>query len=394
MTAPRPAIALPAPRLDSVDLLRGLIMVVMAIDHTRDFLHFSALHGLDPLDLTKTTAPIFLTRWITHFCAPIFSFLAGTGVFLAVMRGKSKQDLSWFLVTRGLWLIFLELTVLMWFGWRFEVTLTTYYLATLWSLGWSMIVLAGLIHCRLWFVATFSLALILGHNAVDALKPESLEAWGWLWKIIHVQGMIGVGKFQFFTFYPLVPWIAVMAAGYVFGAVYELTPDTRQKWLVRLGAAACGAFVLLRLSNAYGNLTPWTSQPRAGFTLLSFLDCTKYPPSLCYLLMTLGPAFLLLAWFERGTPTILKPALVFGRVPFFYYVAHLPLIHALAYLIHFGRSGEGNLTPFSEKVPPNAGVNLLFTYAAWATVVLLLYPACHWFADLKRRRRDTWLSYL
>ncbi|MCX6956547.1 MAG: heparan-alpha-glucosaminide N-acetyltransferase domain-containing protein [Verrucomicrobia bacterium] len=395
---PSPSSAAPIPvpspaRLDSVDLLRGLVMVVMALDHTRDYFHFSALQGVDPLDLTKTTAPIFLTRWLTHFCAPIFSFLAGTGVCLSVMRGKSKRDLSWFLVTRGLWLIFLELTLLMWFGWRFEITLTTYFFATLWSLGWSMIVLAGLIHCRPWVIAGFSLVVILGHNALDGVKPESWGAWAGLWKILHVQSMVSLGKFQFYTFYPLIPWVAVMAAGYSFGAVFRLDPDVRRKWLVRLGLGLCAAFVLLRLSNVYGNLTPWTAQPRAGFTLLSFLDCTKYPPSLCYLLMTLGPGVLLLAFFERGTPAWLKPALVFGRVPFFYYILHLPLIHALAYATHAFHSGDGSLSPFSEKVPPNAGVSLLWTYGVWAMVVVLLYPLCRWFAELKRRRRDAWLSY-
>jgi len=393
MSAPSPAFAPPAPRLDSVDLLRGLVMIVMALDHTRDYFHFSALQGVDPLDLAKTTAPIFLTRWITHFCAPIFSFLAGTGVYLSVMRGKSKRELSWFLVTRGLWLIFLELTLLMWFGWRFEITPSTYYLATLWSLGCSMIVLAGLIHCRAWVVASLSLAVILGHNAFDAVRPETWGAWAPLWKLLHVQNEFRVGGVQFFTFHPLIPWVAVMAAGYSFGAIFRLPSDVRKKWLVRLGLGLCTAFVLLRLTNAYGNLTPWTTQSRSGFTLLSFVDCTKYPPSLCYLLMTLGAGLLLLAALERAVPAWLKPALVFGRVPFFYYVLHLPLIHALAYVMHSFRSGSGNLTPFTEKMPPGAGVSLFLTYCAWATVVLLLYPACRWFAELKRRRRDAWLSY-
>jgi len=183
-----PTVAPSPARLDSVDLLRGLVMVVMALDHTRDFFHYSALQGFDPLDLGHTTAPIFLTRWITHFCAPIFSFLAGLGVALSVIRGKSKRDLSWFLVTRGLWLIFLELTVLGWFGWAFHVDLTQYHFATLWALGWSMIVLAGLIHVPFWAILSFSAAIIAGHNSLDAIKPESWGRWGWLWQTLHAGG--------------------------------------------------------------------------------------------------------------------------------------------------------------------------------------------------------------
>ena len=279
----------------------------------------------------------------------------------------------------------------MWFGWRFQITPTNYILATLWSLGWSMIVLAGLIHLRLWVVLTLSLAVIVGHNALDAIKPESWGAWAGLWHVLHVPGSFKLGGFNFRVLYPLIPWVAVMAAGYGFGTVFRLEPDARRKWLIGLGLGFCAAFVLLRFGNAYGNLTPWTTQRSAGFTLLSFLDCTKYPPSLCYLLMTLGPGLLLLAFFERGVPALLRPALVFGRVLFFYYVLHL--LHGLAYAMHLLRSGEGNLGPFSEKVPANAGVNLALTYVAWATVVILLYPVCRWFADLKRRRRDVWLSY-
>lgn len=391
---PGPTSGLRPARLDSIDLLRGLIMVVMALDHVRDFFHFSAIHGIDPLDLSRTTAPIFLTRWVTHFCAPIFSFLAGVGVFLAVMRGKPKRDLSRFLLTRGLWLIFLELTLLVWFGWDFEINVHRYFFATLWSLGWSMIVLAGLIHCPMRTVAAFSLLLILGHNALDAVKPESWGAWAWLWKTLHVQSGFAIGPVQIFTFYPLVPWLGVMSAGYWAGQLYQLDAVSRQKWLLRLGWGLTAAFVLLRFANFYGNLTPWFWQSTPLFSLLSFLDCTKYPPSLCYLLMTLGPGLLMLALFERRTVPGLQPLIVFGRVPFFYYVLHIPVVHALAWLMHKFRHGEVGFSLVSGTPPPDAGVGLVATYAVWIVVVLALYPACRWFADLKRRRKDAWLSYL
>jgi len=387
----------PAARLDSVDLLRGIVMIVMALDHVRDFFHWSAIQGFGPLDLARTTPWIFLTRFITHYCAPTFMFLAGTGAFLAIMRGKTKRELSWFLVTRGAWLIFLELTLLMWFGWRFEINPTEYTFATLWALGWSMITLAGLIHLPLRVIALFGLILTLGHNALDGIKADSWGAWAPLWKVLHAGGSFSVaGKIQFFAFYPLIPWVGVMAAGYSFGAIYQWDPARRRTWLLRLGTALIVGFVALRFSNLYGNPSPWTPQKDGVFTLLSFINCAKYPPSLLYLCMTLGPGMILLAWFERGTPAWLKPALVFGRVPMFYYILHIPLIHGLAVLMNQIRFGGGNFSSLrsADAPPPDAGVGLVGVYVAWIGVVLVLYPLCRRFADLKSRRRDlTWLSY-
>lgn len=387
----------PTSRLDSVDLLRGLVMIVMAIDHTRDFFHSSAIQGINPLDLARTTPWIFLTRFITHYSAPTFTFLAGTGAFLAVMRGKSKRELSWFLVTRGAWLIFLELTLLMWFGWEFEITPTNYTFATLWALGWSMITLAGLIHLPFRVIALFGLTLILGHNALDGIKAESWGAWAPLWMMLHGGGeFIVAGKIHCRAFYPLIPWIGVMAVGYSFGAIYQWEPARRRTWLLRLGTALILGFVLLRFSNLYGNPTPWTAQKNPVFTLLSFINCAKYPPSLLYLCMTLGPGMILLALFEKGTPAWLKPALVFGRVPMFYYLLHIPLIHGLAWLMNLVRFGGGNFASLksADAPPPDAGVGLVWVYAVWLGVVVGLYPLCRWFADYKRRHRDAvWLTY-
>jgi uncharacterized membrane protein len=384
---PRPGATLPTgsapPRLESVDALRGLIMVLMALDHARDFFHWGALHGEDPLNLAQTSPALFLTRWATHYCAPIFSFLAGTGVFLATQRGKTKSEISWFLVTRGAWLIFLELTLLVWFGWNFAIDLKFYILATLWALGWSMIVLAGLVRLPLWAIATFSLTLILGHNALDGITPESWGAWAWLWRLLHVSGQFKTsGGFNFWAFYPLIPWVGVMALGYAFGAVYRWEPARRRRWLLAAGTAAVVGFIVLRFTNLYGNLTPREPQPRPGFTLLSFINTTKYPPSLCYLLMTLGPGLIALALLERPLPRWLQPFLVFGRVPFFYYVLHIPILHALGVLaLAAGLSARG-------------GFGLPVVYAAWLGVVMALYFPCRWYAALKRRRRDAWLSYL
>ena len=371
-------------------------MVVMALDHTRDFFHFGELHGVDPTDLARTTPWLFFTRFITHYCAPIFSFLAGTGVFFSVMRGKPKREASWFLVTRGLWLIFLELTFFYW-AWNFSLPVHANWGLVIWALGWSMIVLAALIHLPVWAVAAFGVTMILGHNAFDGIRPGSFGAWSWLWNVLHVPGAFKVGSgYTFLAIYPLIPWTGVMAAGYGFGALYRLDPAVRQKWLLRLGLGMIAGFVLLRFSNLYGDDRHWSAQSRPGFTLMSFVNCVKYPPSLCYLLMTLGPGLVLLSFFERGTPAVLKPILVFGRVPMFYYVLHSPLLHGLAWFwfkAHYGRADflvEGTGGP-----PADAGFGLLGVYGVWLAVIVVLYPACQWFAGLKRRRRDAvWLSYL
>lgn len=370
-------------------------MVLMALDHTRDYFHFSTLHGLNPVDLAHTSPWIFFTRLMTHYCAPIFSFLAGTGVYFSVMRGKPKSEVSWFLLTRGLWLILLELTFFNW-AWSFGFDIHNNWALVIWALGWSMVVLAALIRLPIWAVITFGVALIVGHNTLDAIKPENFGAWAGLWNVLHVPGTFKIGSgFSFFVLYPLIPWVGVMAAGYGFGAIFRLESEVRRTWLLRLGGGMIAAFVLLRFSNLYGDPTPWTAQPRPGFTLLSFLNVEKYPPSLCYLLMTLGPGCVLLALFERGTPALLRPLLVFGRVPMFYYLLHIPLIHGLAHLwftMHYGRADFFEDGP--GKPPADAGFSLVMVYAVWATVIVILYPACRWFADLKRRRRDAWLSYL
>jgi uncharacterized membrane protein len=394
MAAPTAAPATSS-RLESVDLLRGLVMVVMALDHTRDYFHFSAVHHVDPLNLALTTPWIFFTRLITHYCAPVFCFLAGTGVYLSAARGRSKRELSGFLITRGLWLVLIELTFMTW-AWTFGFDIHRFAGRVIWMLGWSMVALAALIHLPVRAVAVFGLVMILGHNALDGLAPAAFGSWALLWHILHVAGPVEVGHGVVFrASYPLIPWIGVMAAGYAFGALFKLEPAHRRRWLVRLGLGLSAAFVVLRVSNVYGDLHPWTHQARPGLTLLSVLDCTKYPPSLCYLMETLGPAMLLLAWFDRGTRPWLRPLLVFGRVPMFYYLLHIPLIHALAVAMYFVRYGGGDYFYFSNAQPPaDAGVSLAVVYLVWLSVVIALYPACRWFADLKRRRRDAWLTYL
>ena len=380
------------PRLDSVDLLRGLVMVLMALDHTRDY--FSNATSFDPTDLTKTNAALFVTRWVTHFCAPVFVFLAGTGIFLSGARGKSKPELARFLLTRGLWLVLLELTLVkLGFDFTFDYHLS--YGLVIWALGWSMVAMAGLIFLPVWAVAAFGVALIVGHNAFDGVKAESLGAFRWLWMILHEPGLLTWAPGRVFLVgYPLVPWVGVMAAGYGCGRLLTLEPARRRALLLRLGVGLMLAFVALRASRVYGDPRPWSAQPDWLFTLFSFVNCQKYPPSLLYLLMTLGPALVALALFRPEAGRWARPFVIFGRVPLFYYLLHLPLIHGAAVAVALFRYGTSvpSLTP--GQAPPDWGFGLPAVYLAWALVVLALYPACRWFAGLKGRRRDRWLSYL
>lgn len=385
-----------AARLESIDLLRGLVMVLMALDHTRDFFHNGVYH-FNPLDLSQTTPAIFLTRWITHFCAPVFVFLAGTSAYLSTTRGKSTSELSWFLLTRGIWLVVLEVTWVKCFGWTFAFDCSSVALIVIWALGCSMIVLAGLVHLPTWAVAVFGLALIVGHNALDGVKPDDLGAFGGLWRVLHAGGDFELVRgFRVGAGYPLVPWIGVMAAGYAMGRLMTQAARRRQL-LAMLGASAVLLFVVLRLTRVYGEPHRWSEQSSPLWTLLSILDCRKYPPSLCYLLMTLGPALLFLALFDGGAPRGLRAALVFGRVPMFFYLVHLPLIHGLSVAVNFIRFGHANWlygNTNGVKPPLDAGFDLPIVYLAWAAVVLMLYPLCRWFAALKGRSRAKWLGYL
>ena len=385
-------------RLDAIDLLRGIVMVLMALDHTRDFFS-NTVTLFDPTDLTKTNTALFLTRWVTHFCAPVFIFLAGTGAFLSTLRGKTQRDLARFLLTRGLWLVVLELTVIRCLGWQFNFDYHWMFGLVIWALGWSMVALAGLIFLPPRALAIFSLAMIFGHNLLDKIRPESLGVLSGPWKILHVPGSLEpLPGVHFDILYPLIPWIGVMAAGYVFGQLLLREPPERQKLLLRLGAALTLLFVVLRAVNVYGDASPWAVQKNWWFTVFSFLNCTKYPPSLLYLLMTLGPALMALAWLDKTSGKWRQPFLIIGRVPMFYYLLHLPLIHLMAVIFSWIRYGHPDKSLFenppSPSVPGDFGYGLPVVYLVWIGMVVLLYPACRWFADLKKRRQEAWLSYL
>ncbi len=395
-----PEVAAPPhrPRLESVDLLRGLVMVIMVLDHVRDY--FGNVQ-LNPTDPGTTTIALFFTRWITHFCAPTFVFLAGVGAFLAGSRGMSRSALSRFLFTRGLWLIFLELTVVR-IGMTFDLTYGFIPLVVFWAIGASMVVLSALVYLPTAVVGVLGVATIVGHNALDGrVTAETLGRFGDLWRILHEGGKLKVslGESTVFALYPLIPWVGVMAAGYAFGTVV-ISPDARKRrtTFLALGLSLTAAFVALRWSNLYGDPRRWTAQSRGpAYTAMSFLNCTKYPPSLDYLLMTLGPAIALLALLDRGLGTAGRPLATLGRVPLFYFVLQWPVIHVLAIVANLatGRPYRWLLSggPFSAP-ESHVGYGLPVVYGMWVVTLLLLYPPCRWFAGVKRRRKDAWLSYL
>lgn len=397
-----PNIAPSTGRIQSVDALRGAIMILMAVDHVRDFINSAAM-SFSPTDLTRTTAALFFTRWITHFCAPVFAFTAGIGAFLWLSHGRTKAQLSRFLLSRGLWLVILELTLVRWiffFEIRFKGELV--FLLVFWMLGLCMMILAALVHLPTRVLAVVSLVAIAGHNLLDPIAAARFGRAAGIWKILHQPGFFSLLGAQFDAPYSLLPWFAVMAAGYCFGAVFLWEPARRQRFLLRLGFGLTIAFVLLRAWNVYGDPAPWSPQSSAVFTALSFLNCTKYPPSLDFLLMTLGPAIAALAWLERIRFSPHNPLIVFGRVPFFYFVTHIALIHLVAVVLGFLRYGAQSflLVPApsmggpSKMFPPGYGYSLWVVYVVWLGVVAALYPLCRWFADLKQRKRSWWLSYL
>jgi uncharacterized membrane protein len=385
-------------RIESIDVVRGVIMILMALDHTRDFF---GVPGLNPTDLARTTAPLFFTRWITHFCAPVFFLLTGTGAFLSIGRRTAPQ-LARLLATRGLWLIVLEVTVVRCFAYQFNIDYHVTMLVVLWALGWSMIALAALVFLPPTLVAIIGLVMIATHNLLDPIRAASFGALAPVWSILHAPGfVIASPAHTVFVSYPLIPWIGVTAAGYGLGQWYRQGDARRQAILLRLGLGLTAAFVLLRWPNVYGDPVRWAPQASTIVTAISFFNLTKYPPSLLFLLMTLGPALLLLWLLDQGTPRFLRPAHVLGTVPLFYFVLHFMLIHLLAVIICEVRFGDASgmfqsarLDQYPITPPPGWGFSLPIVYLLWISVVLLAYPACVWYAGLKRRRTDWWLSYL
>ena len=384
-------------RIVSLDIVRGAVMILMAIDHVRVYAGVPA-GGPSP--------GVFFTRWITHFCAPAFIFLAGTAAFLHGQKLSSKRELSIFLLTRGLWLVLLELTVLR-FAWTFNFDYANFTFAgVIWAIGCCMILMAGLVHLPVGVIAALGFLLVGAHNLVGSMTPalmpriegSSLE---WLWRLLYFGGMFQLsdGGPTVAVLYSIVPWIGVMALGYAFGTVMRLPMEERRRVTLSLGIAAVIAFLVLRGFNLYGDPRPWPAQQNVPAPI-AFLNTAKYPASLLFLLMTLGPTLIAVALLEGARGRVARWIAVFGRVPFFYYVLHIPLIHLVAVLISLVRTPEstgwlvGNHPFLPPDVPEGYRYSLPLLYAVFALVVVALYFPSRWFAELKAKRKEWWLSYL
>jgi uncharacterized membrane protein len=391
-TGPRLVIDVARKRVESVDVLRGIVMIIMALDHTRDYF---GTFGANPTDLRTASVALFLTRFVTHICAPTFFLLTGVGAGLSGLS-RSKGELSRFLIARGLLLILLEVTLLRCLAYQFNFDYQVTALIVIWALGCAMIFLGLIVFLPVPVILTLGLALIAGHNLFDGVQSNHP-----LWLILHRPGILHLTPPTLFVAYPLIPWVGVTAVGYALAQVFTWEPERRKRFLLTAGLASIAGFLVLRGINVYGDPFPWKAQDRGGvFTVLSFLNTTKYPPSLLFLLMTLGPALLILRWTDREVPRWLRPVINYGKAPFFYFFVHFALIHWLATAVTFVQHGSPHwmfesptLGQFPFTPPPGWGYSLPVVYGVWLFVVLGMYLPCKKVAALKASGRYKWLSY-
>ena len=394
-------------RIDSIDLLRGLVMIIMALDHTRDFFHKGGMTS-DPLDLATTTPFLYFTRWITHFCAPVFTFLAGTGAWFQSLR-KSKKQLSWFLLSRGFWLVLVEILVIN-FAFSFDPHYRLIGLQTIWSIGFSMMLLGVIIWLPFPIILILGSLIVLGHNSLDFYEAGNMGgSYPFLYSLMHHFGFYSLWDgHSLLVLYPFLPWTGLMIMGYCFGKLFTVYEGLkRKKILTWLGVGIILFFIALRLTNYvgsrfhYGDPFLWSTQKNSLYTFLSFMNLQKYPPSLLYMCATIGPAILFVAWFGEIKSKFSKIITVYGRVPFLYYVLHFFLIHAVAAVFYLsrGHSFAEGVKPQTGFLPnfmsPQEGVSLAAVYLIWILIVASLYPVCKWFSDYKQSHREKWwLSYL
>ncbi len=378
-------------RVSSIDLLRGIVMLLMALDHVRMYFGQGTWYA-EPTDLASTTPALFLTRWITHFCAPVFVFLAGTSAFMTGKKKGRSRDLSLYLLTRGLWLIFAEIVIIN-FAWTFDITYSFIILQVIWAIGVSMLFLAGLVFLPRQVILVIGLLLVFGHNLLDGIQAQGSDFTALLWHTLHQPGVESLGGRLVNFVYPTLPWTGLMALGHVTGSQYQkdFPAEERKRWLLFTGIGAILLFLLLRGFNLYGESHAWFTQDSPVFTFLSFLNTTKYPPSLHFLLMTIGPALMFLSLTDSIRAHAAKPILTFGQVPFFFYIVHLYLIHALAtvYLVFSGRdwheyifSAEG----LNSGALFNFGMDLWGVYLVWVAVIVAMYTLCNWYVEYRERR--------
>lgn len=386
-------------RIYAIDVLRGLVMIIMALDHTRDFFHAEAFTR-DPLDPATTNILMYFTRFITHYCAPVFILLAGTSIYLQSLR-KSKSELSAFLFKRGLWLILVEV-ILITFAWTFDFSYSIFILQVIWAIGICMVLMGIIIRLPYTLILIAGLAIVFGHNILDSIPSTHQGFW---WDLLH-NGNFAFHEilpgYQITIIYPFLPWLGLMMLGYGLGKIYEpsVDPAFRKKSLLYTGAGLIFFFILLRYINVYGDPLPWTLQDNTTSTIFSFLNVHKYPPSLLFICITIGPALIFLALFETTQNKITRIISVYGKVPFFYYILHFYILHTLCMILFIARGHT-----FSEGIEDTAGIPFRFliagegypigiVYLIWILMVIALYPLCKWFSDMKRKHRHWWLSYL
>ncbi len=390
-------------RIESIDIIRGIAMVIMALDHVRDYFHITAFTD-DPLNLATTTPLLYFTRWITHFCAPIFVFLSGTSVYLQSLR-KTKKELSAFLIKRGLWLIFAEFVIIA-FAWTFNPFYNFIPMQVIWAIGISMVILGLAIRLPYHFILVLGLVIVFGHNLLDI--PEAVPGFkaGFFWDLMHHGNFAPYAYMPnhfFVIVYPFLAWTGVMMLGYCTGIFFtaKFSAELRQKIIFRLGMALILFFVIVRFINIYGDPVAWTTQKNGLYSFFSFMKVNKYPPSLLYLCITIGPALMLLAFMEKIKNGFTNIMVVFGRTAFFYYIIHLYLIHLIGAIVFFAKGNSmqqaidsmQNL-PFMFLIP-GQGFGLAVVYGVWAAVIIALYPLCKWYDKYKTSHKEKWwLSYL
>jgi uncharacterized membrane protein len=388
-------------RVESIDFLRGLVMIIMALDHVRMYFAFGTWYS-EPTNLATTTPLLFFTRWITHFCAPVFVFLAGTSAYLYRMRRGNVKETALFLLRRGLWLIFVELVIVD-FAWTFDITYSFRILQVIWAIGISMVALSILVFLPNWSILAIGTFLVFGHNLLDSINLEGSSAQDIIWYALHRPKSVFIDSTHLINFvYPVLPWIGLMALGYVFGAFYQkdFPFKQRRRFLLSIGVGATLLFIFLRGFNLYGEPHLWQPQDSFVFSLISFLNTTKYPPSLQFLLMTIGPALIFLSAIEAFGNRLPKPVIVFGKVPFFFYIIHLYVIHGLAMLllVYEGRDWHQYILSargIMSGTLRNFGLSLGSVYVVWILVVASLYPLCKWYQTYRENHPSKWwLSYL
>ncbi len=379
-------------------MLRGLVMVIMALDHVRDYFHVDAFF-FDPSDLTQTNVPLFWTRFVTHFCAPVFVFLAGTSAFFVGQR-RGKKSLSIWLLKRGLWLVLAELTIIK-LAWMFKLDYSIVLLQVIWVLGVGMIFLAGFIHLPKKLVVCMCLVAIFGHNLLDSVAPSTPTASG-VWTFLHLFNLVDLGLFKVFISYPLIPWVFAMPLGYYLGEFYKpsFDPKLRIARLYQIGLGLTLLFLAFRAINIYGDSYHWGPQDTIGLTIASFFNITKYPPSLHFLLLTLGPSLVFLALVENWQNKWTEKVVVIGRVPMFFYIVHIYVIHAFAAIaaVMTGFDFSDMVIDLWITLQPQLqgyGFDLWVVYLIWIVLLIALYPLCSWYNQYKTSNREKWwLSYL